>query len=189
MGNKYIQIAHKFYLHKPWGWIPIFPHCWAVGRELRKKLLVYFPMTILPLFSLHYCRQKKVPSRVLFFTFRYGQCDVSSCHWLRLPVQPPFPLLPFVLPEVQMWWLELQQPSKSQRPQLWHLGGVALRTVSIYLPTSQCVRKISPVYASPIRQVSVPDDMRHLLPWASMCAENPTMCFGALACVACKSGS
>lgn len=49
-------------------------------------------------------------------SFKCGWYDVSSSHWLRLSIKPLFLLLPFLLPENQKWWLELQQPNKSQMP-------------------------------------------------------------------------
>ena len=76
------QTACKFNLHDSRGWIHIFPYYWIIGCELRKKLLVSYPIFILLLFSLCYGRQKsayqgknlKIPSLLYFW---FGWCDVS----------------------------------------------------------------------------------------------------------------
>lgn len=82
---------------------------------------------------------------------------------MKPPSRPRPPPLPFLVPKVQMWWLEIQQPSESQRPQLRHLCATKLRTVSIYLQTSQYVRELNPVYISHCRHVFVPSSCKHHL--------------------------
>lgn len=137
-----------------------------VGHELRNKTASFLPdIQPPPLFSV--IEDKKIPSRgkkILKFPASFTfKCDVNNSHRLKLSIQSPHPFLPFLLPVVHMWWLELQQPHKSQRPWLWHLCATKLRAISMYLQTSWHVREINAVYISHFSQISVPSSHKYYL--------------------------